>query len=125
MGDGHTVGLRQDGTVVAVGDNRYGQCNVDGVEWTNIVAISAGDWHTVGLKSDGTVVSVGRDNNGYDTSSCNIDSWTDIVAISAGNGFTLGLRSDGTIVSSGYDDAGKSSKAELWTSIMIYEEWRK
>ena len=28
-GDNHTVGLRADGTVVAVGENRYGQCNVD------------------------------------------------------------------------------------------------
>jgi len=24
----HTVGLRSDGTVVAVGNNTYGQCNV-------------------------------------------------------------------------------------------------
>jgi len=30
-GDGyHTVGLRSDGTVVAVGDNNNGQCNVSG-----------------------------------------------------------------------------------------------
>ena len=29
-GYSHTVGLRADGTVVAVGDNRYGQCDVQG-----------------------------------------------------------------------------------------------
>ena len=30
----HTVGLKADGTVVAVGDNEYGQCNVS--DWTDI-----------------------------------------------------------------------------------------
>ena len=53
----HTVGLKSDGTVVAVGLNNYGQCDVEG--WTDIVAVSAGARHTVGLKSDGTVVAVG------------------------------------------------------------------
>ena len=34
-GDWHTVGLRSDGTVVAVGNNKYyGQCDVSG--WTDI-----------------------------------------------------------------------------------------
>jgi len=54
IGRGHTVGLREDKTVVAVGDNQYGQCDVG--NWTDIVAIAAGQWHTVGLHSDGTVI---------------------------------------------------------------------
>ena len=58
----HTVGLKSDGTVVAVGENDDGQCDVS--EWTDIVAISAGSYHTVGLKSDGTVVAVGEDDDG-------------------------------------------------------------
>ena len=33
-GGNHTVGLKSDGTVVAVGNNFYGQCNVSG--WTDI-----------------------------------------------------------------------------------------
>ena len=56
-GDRYTVGLRSDGTVVATGDNDYGQCDVSG--WTDIVAIHAGDRYTVGLKSDGTIVTTG------------------------------------------------------------------
>ena len=53
----HTVGLLKDGTVVAIGDNKYGQCSVD--DWTDIVSVSGGGWHSVGLRSDGKVVAVG------------------------------------------------------------------
>jgi len=35
--------LKSDGTVVAVGKNKYGQCNTD--NWRNIVAIFAGGDH--------------------------------------------------------------------------------
>ena len=68
----HTVGLKADGTVVAVGENVYGQCNVS--DWKDIVAVSAGQWHTVGLKVDGTVVTVGRNLAGQ----CDVSGWADI-----------------------------------------------
>ncbi|MBI4824434.1 MAG: hypothetical protein HY805_09455 [Nitrospirae bacterium] len=55
-GHNHTVGLKEDGTVVAVGASYYGQLNVSG--WTNIKAVAAGEALTVGLKKDGTVVAV-------------------------------------------------------------------
>ena len=51
-----TVGLKSDGTVVAVGRDHEGQCNVSG--WRDMVAVAAGDWHTVGLKSNGMVTTV-------------------------------------------------------------------
>ena len=35
----HTVGLKSDGTVVAVGDNKYGQCNVGGWHGIQLPAI--------------------------------------------------------------------------------------
>lgn len=109
----HTVGLKSDGTVVAVGDNEDGQCNVSG--WTDIVAISAGSSHTVGLKSDGTVVAVGDNEYGQ----CDVSDWTDIVAISAGLSHTVGLKADGTLVdtsscvSYGTDIVAFSSKSFL------------
>ena len=55
VGCWHTVGLKNDGTVIATGENRRGQCDVLG--WKDIVFVSAGDDYTVGVKSDGTVVS--------------------------------------------------------------------
>ncbi|WP_240986091.1 RCC1 domain-containing protein [Acididesulfobacillus acetoxydans] len=33
-GCAHTIGLKSDGTVVAVGDNEYGQCDVS--DWRGI-----------------------------------------------------------------------------------------
>lgn len=68
----HTVGIQTDGTVTAVGDNRYGQCTVS--HWRDIVAVAAGCAHTVGLKSNGTVVAVGNNEYGQ----CNIGSWNNI-----------------------------------------------
>ena len=93
-GNSHTVGRKTDGTVVAVGWNSDGRCDVSG--WTDIVAVAAGCDHTVGLKSDGTVVAVG--DNYY---SCNVSGWADIVAVAAGYYHTVGLKADGTVVAVG------------------------
>ena len=110
-GGWHTVVLKKDGTVVAVGDNDYDQCNVS--RWTDIVAISAGFHHTVGLKKDGTVVAVG-DNSYYQ---CNVSRWTDIVAISAGGLHTVGLKKDGTVVAVGNISSDQCNVSQ-WTDII-------
>ena len=93
-----TVGLKASGTVVAVGRNGNGQCNVSG--WKNIIAISAGADYTVGLKADGTVIAVGNNDHGQ----CNVSDWTDIVSVSAGTSHTVGLKADGTVVAVGAND---------------------
>ena len=56
-GGDHTIGVKTDGTVVAVGANWNGQCNVE--SWTDIEQVAAGDHYTVGVKTDGTVVAAG------------------------------------------------------------------
>lgn len=65
-----TLGLKSDGTVVAVGYNGYGQCNVG--NWTNIVQIAAGMVHTIGFKSDASVVATGANGSGQ----CSVSDWT-------------------------------------------------
>ena len=87
-----TVGLKADGTVLAIGENTYTECNVE--DWTDIVAISVGDNHTVGLKADGTVVTAGAYRHGQ----YEVLGWTDIVAICAAPYGTVGLKADGTVV---------------------------
>lgn len=101
-GEDHVVGLKTDGTVVAVGINKNGRCNVK--NWRGIVAISTGESHTVGLRADGTVVATHADL--YRT------NWTDIVAVSAGDGCTAALKADGTVVTAGWLDARD------WTDIV-------
>lgn len=118
-GSGHTVGLRDDGTVVAVGDNTYGQCDVTGEEWKNIVAIAAGDWHTVGLRDDGTVVSTKPDSAPFYLGACDVNDWENIVAISAGCGTTIGLKEDGTTIAVGYNDYDQSIEVNTWENILV------
>ena len=117
----HTVGLKAEGTVVAVGWNAYGQCDVSG--WRDIVAISAGDGHTVGLKADGTVVAVGWNEYGQ----CNVDGWRDIVAISVGYNHTVGLKADGTMVAVGDNGGDKCNFSgwRLFQSVDTLEEERE
>ena len=110
-GHDHTVGLKKDGTVVAVGDNYYGQCNVSG--WRDIIAVSAGDDHTVGLKKDGTVVAVGSNDDGR----CDVSGWRDIIAVSAGDDYTVGLKKDGTVVAVGREDYGQCDVSG-WSDII-------
>ena len=110
-GSQHSVGLTDDGTVVAVGNNEDGRCNVSG--WRNIVSISAGGCHTVGLKADGTVVATGDNKYGQ----CNVNDWTDIVCVEAGFHFTVGLKADGTVVAVGNNDNGQCN-VKKWKQVV-------
>lgn len=117
-GMGHTVGLKSDGTVVAVGDNSYGQCDV--AHWKNIIKIAAGDWYTVGLQEDGQIVITGTNtpDNTYINEEI-IKQCTNVVDIAAGFGQTLCLNADGTITSFGFNDNEKRSATSEWKNLML------
>jgi hypothetical protein len=95
------VGLKNDNTVVAVGHNSDGQCEVSG--WTDIDKVAAGILHTVGLKDNDTVVAVGDNEQGQ----CNVGGWTDIDKVAAGAWHTVGVKSDGSVVAVGYNSLGQ------------------
>ena len=107
----HTVGLKTDGTVVAVGYNEYGQCDVS--DWIGIAAVGTGDGHTVGLKTDGTTVAVGNNEYGQ----CDVSNWTGIAAVDAGNCHTVGLKKDRTVVAVGNNSSGQCNVSD-WTEIV-------
>src|SRR4030043_2488193 len=70
----HVVGLRSDGTAVAVGHNWWGQCNIG--SWRQIIQVSAGGDHTVGLKSDNTGLAVG---SGVQGRRAGVEEWRGII----------------------------------------------
>ena len=107
-----TIGLQENGTVLACGSNPNGDC-INVPDWTDIMAVAAGDAHTIGLKSDGTVVACGENKQGQ----CNVSNWTDIVTIAAGYYYTIGLKSDGTVVACGENKQGQCNVSN-WTDIV-------
>lgn len=110
-GSWHSVGLKTDGTVVAIGNNKFGQCDVG--SWRNIIAVAAGNNHTVGLKSDGTVVAVGHNDKGQ----CEVASWRGIRAIAASSWHTVGLKTDGTVIAAGLNNHDSHDVRE-WKNII-------
>ena len=113
----YAVGLKSDGTVVAVGDNEYGKCDVS--DWQDIVAVSAGWDHTVGLKSDGTVVTTDNDTSGRG----NVSDWQDIVAVSVCTWHTVGLKSDGTVVAVGNNKYGQCNVSDWQDIVAVSAGW--
>ena len=97
----HTVGIRADGTVVAVGKNDDGQCETS--SFSDIIAVAAGDFHTVGLKADGTAVGCSKRTPSPQS---NVSSWEDIVSITANGVQTIGLKIDGTVLGAGKSNLG-------------------
>jgi alpha-tubulin suppressor-like RCC1 family protein len=108
----HTVGLKSDGTVVAVGANNYNYGQTDVGSWSGITQVAAGITHTVGLRSNGMVVAVGENLWGQS----NVGSWNGIIQVAAGESHTVGLSSDGTVVAAG-DNLNGQLNIESWTEI--------
>ncbi len=102
LGEGHSVLLHADGTVSALGDNTYGQCDVG--DWKDIVSVAAGQRFTVGLKVDGTLVATGSNSCGQ----CDVSAYRNVVDVAACNQTTVMLFSDGTVMVRGYRSMGIS-----------------
>ena len=121
----HTVALKNDGTVWAWGNNRYGQLG-DGTtttrhtpvrvsNLTNVIEIAAGFDHTVALRSDGTVwawgcncmgeLGDGTTNNSFVPRQ--VPGLNNVTAIASGSAHVVALRSDGTVWTWGSNTAGQ------------------
>lgn len=86
-GNRHSVLRREDGTVIATGNNQAGECDV--LPWSDVIAVSAGSVHTarntgkshtVGLRADGTALATGWSDAGQTA----VTQWREITAIAAG-----------------------------------------
>ena len=113
----HTVGVKEDGRVIAIGDNGRGQCKVS--DWNDITAVAAAGGalgYTVGLKSDRNAVAVGFAKKGQ----CDVSSWRDIIAVSAGWDHTVGLKANRTVVAVGDNENGKCDVSG-WNNIVAVD----
>lgn len=131
-GDSHALALRPDGSVLAWGNNEFGQLG-DGTTLarsapeqifapgSGIVAIAAGSIDSLALKSDGTVLSWGGDGsgqlgNGATNSAANayttpaqvtgLGPGSGVTAISAGAVSSLALKG-GTVLAWGANTLGQ------------------
>jgi alpha-tubulin suppressor-like RCC1 family protein len=101
-GEGHSLALRVDGTVVAWGNNLEGETNVP-PGLSNVVAIATGPRYNLALRQDGTVVAWGSAGKPEVPAGL-----SNVVAIAAGGGHSLALRADGTVVAWGADGSGQA-----------------
>ena len=93
-GDRHSLGLKEDGSIVTWGNNEYGQCDVS-LPNGGFVSIAAGGSRSLGLKANGTITVWGYGSEGTNTVPLPNE---DFVAIASGDHHSLGLKADGSIV---------------------------
>ncbi len=104
-GASHGLALKADGTVVAWGDNRYGQLNIP-PDLHDVTAIAAGWVHNLAVKSDGTVVAWGDNSLGQATVPPGL---ANVIAVAGGTSHSLALKADGTVVAWGSNGNGEGA----------------
>lgn len=125
-GYGHSIALKNDGTVWTWGRNSEGQLGngsntnsnipVQVTSLTNITEIVIGGYHSLALKNDSTVWAWGVNDFGQLGNGSNTDSnipvqvlgLSGIIAVAAGGyAHSLALKNDGTVWTWGYNLAGQ------------------
>ena len=101
----HSLGVRADGSVVAWGENLYGQCTVPAAAQSGVIAVAAGGCHSLALKADGSVVAWG--DNATASAPSRLQAQSGVIAVAAGGFHSLALKADGSVVAWGDNDYGQ------------------
>lgn len=110
-GYNHSAAAKKDGTVIAEGDNSYGQCGVS--DWSRVIGVAAGGNHTVGMTYDGMLYACGDNEYGQ----CDVSGWTDIVAVATGEKHTAAIKANGRVIARGNNEYGQCDVQE-WSDIV-------
>lgn len=107
-----TVNPATSGTVVAWGDDYYGQTQLPVVGQSGITAIAAGEEHSVALRYDGLVIAWGANDGGWwglDHGQAEVPAAgrTRVTAIAGGGRHTVALKDDGTVLAWGKNATGE------------------
>jgi alpha-tubulin suppressor-like RCC1 family protein len=113
-GNAFSVALRDNGTVVAWGDNTYGQTNVP-ANLNDVIAIAAGATHALALRADGTVAAWGDNTYGQTIVPPGL---TGVTAITCAESLNLALKSDRTVVAWGYNSFGQLNVPTWLTNVV-------
>jgi hypothetical protein len=122
----HSVARRNDGSIVAWGDNEFGQCNVPGLPpGLTYVEVAAGYAHSVARRSDGSLVAWGLNAYGE----CNVPALprglTYVEIAASGDypyyGHTIARRSDGSVVAWGNNLSGQCNVPALPAGLTYVE----
>lgn len=110
VGGGYQTGtftMASPGTVIAWGNNIYGQTDVPTAAQSGITAIAAGYFHTVVLKNGGIPLSWGR--NDYGQTNVPVIAQSGVSAIAAGYSHTVVLKTNGVVVAWGYNGLNQTN----------------
>ncbi len=132
----HTLALLGSGTVVAWGENEYGQLGNGGTTMSNVpvavtgltgvTAVAAGGHHSLALLGNGTVMAWGDNEHGQlgigSTKESSvpvlIGGLTGVKAIAAGAEHSLALLSNGTVMAWGENEGGQLGNGKTTSSIV-------
>lgn len=88
------LGLKSDGTVLAVCDDRFGKEQYNVSSWKDIIAVASGSRYFVGLMTNGRLVTTCKHPDFIKELAVH----KDIVAISVSDSNTVALKSNGRVV---------------------------
>ena len=115
----HSLALKDNGMVVAWGDDSYGQTNVP-IGLNNVMAVAGGGDHSLALKTNGTVVAWGYNGAGQTTVPAGL---VNVVAIAAGEDHSLALKADGRVVAWGWNGSGQTFVPAGSNYVNIAADW--